>query len=483
MGYWWPPGIRSYNPAPRTLAWHLENGVMIPDEEDRILFGIGTPAEFGDGTISGFGGHPLAQHETAGKYHGTNPGVARTFLKFWKGKQIKSDEKLLENYHKLIAQRAPGDPPRGGLAADSVDENGTVRVNYWDMADDNQPQRKQVFFRPVKDGVEMGVAAWNADAQQWGDEGFDFERDFTGAIRPILEGINIVSTAIVSIFATPAAGAAWYAAFSAGLHLSDKQRAGKLTLEDALGESFGAMAQMGLSMGAGEVLASEGSKLFSSGLYKSIGIKLAKLKKEYGDFAASLQAVAKEVGPLIPKLHGLSVSSVLEGAIPPEILDHGADASKWAGKPAEQIPGTLANEWAIAVAGFAALQVGDLDKFYSWRKLAEPSLFDPAIAMLIASSDAEQASLAWQARTFMESRAEQLTFRQALARSKQIVQPAGAVDAPKTWRQSAAALGLSPDLITVNGTTPAAPAPSIPLVLGGAALGLGLLWIAYKAVR
>jgi hypothetical protein len=473
VGYWWPPGLWAYDPAPRPLAWHVENGVRVPDEEDRLLFGIGVT----EGAIGVWGAGPMwVRHETAGKYHGTNPGLPRTFLKVHKGQQIKTDDDLLANYNRLIDERAPGDPPQGGLAADSVDSDGTVRINYWDLADDRQPQRKQVVYRPVKGGVEVGVLAWNRNAQEWGGEGFDFERDFTGAVRPILEAINVVSTAIVSIFATPAVGAAWSAAFGAGLKMSDAQRAGRLTVEGALGEAFGVALAFGVAAGGGELLASEAGKLFSGGVYKSIGVKLLQLK----DFAASLQSVAKEAGTLIPKLRNITIAQVLDGKIPPELaaLTTPQILAAAGASSAVELPGSPSNEWALAVAGFAALQAEDPAKFYSWRKLSsDPSLFDASAAVLLASDDAEKASAEWQARTFIESREQAPTFRQALARAKQTVAQRGAVDAPKTWRQTAEAMGLNPALVTAKGSGGVGtPASLVAIGAVGLAAAAGTLW-------
>lgn len=470
MGYWVPPPPSAYDPTPRPLSWHWEGAVRVPDPPDAILFGIGVAEGVMQSALPG--DRPMY---TRHMYNlPNNPGLAATF-------RGKSTAELLDAYGRLIDVRAPEDPPTGGLAADHVDPTGAIHVNYWDLADGRQPHRKQVVFAPKAGGVEVAVYQWNHDAQEWRGEGFDFERDFSGSVYTIMDALNAVTTAIVSIFATPAVGAAWSAAFGAGLNLSRKQRAGTLTIDDALGESFGALASFGAGVGIGEALASESGRALTGSLYKAIGVA----QKDVGDFAAAIGKVAAEGGKLIPKVKAFSVEAALAGAIPPDILSHslapwGASAPP---KPIDTIPSTLAYEWKLATTAYAALRAGAPSGFYGWRKLSvQPDVFDASVASLAATEAAEDASREFQARTFFEARDPQATatWRTALARAKQAVAPKD--DATATWRSVQGKATADFGVVPIAAAPPARASAirTVAAVSAGAA-GAYVLWLAARA--
>jgi hypothetical protein len=428
VGYWWPPPPSVFNPAPRPLSWH---GDRIPDEEDALFFGYGVA----EGNIS-LAWSPWTAHLARGGVAGAwNPGSARPFLKSKRG---FDDSDILAAYSRLIDTRAPDDPPRGGLAPDYVDPDGTIHLQYYDLSDD-RPIRKEVTYRPKSGGVDVSVRQYTP-GKGWEGEGFDFERDFTTSEGPILSAINVVTTAIVSIFGTPAVGAAWSAAFGAGIQLSQAELAGTLTLSDALAQSFGALGAVIVQSGAGAALASDALPKLSSFVYRGLGIT----EKSSKDFAEALSKFGDAAGEALPKLKGISIEDVFAGAIPKEIASADAAAAAGLGANATEIPGSLSYGWKIASAAFAALKAGDLDRFYSWRKIAsDPSLVDSSIACLMASDAAEEKSRELQASSFLASRdaSATMTFRSALANARQ-ASSFSKDDAARTFKQVALSMGL-----------------------------------------
>jgi hypothetical protein len=352
MGYWGPPPPSYYNPAPRPLRHHqaVVNGETLeyPEPEDEEFFGIGTSDD------------PKAEPLYAGPYGmaavgiGVRTGnVVRTFRGYWDlGKNDQSPLERLHIYNRLIAIRAPEDPLSGGLAPDWLEPDGTIHMNYFDFSDMHEPKRKEVVFHPKPEGgVDMTIFEWNVGDQKWGGEGFDAERDFNKALGPILIALQVVTTAIVSIFASPAVGAAWGAAFQPGIDAA----AGKAP--PSIGEAFGSVAAMGGATNLGALMASDDGKNLMSGLYKSIGLQGS------GEF---LQKLKKVAGDAVGSLPRVDLAGALAGAIPDELIALDIQNS---GELGPHLPGSHSDIFSKAATAYAAIARGSPSEvFYSIRK-------------------------------------------------------------------------------------------------------------------
>jgi hypothetical protein len=231
MGYWWPPSLYAYDPVVRPLLWtkmpakdaapilgfpvnffpNPDMLIVVPDEYDRELLSF----------------------------------LAQTPL----GKSIGG----LGVYYSMLEQRAPEDPPGGGLCADSIDESGAAIVNYYDFADSKRVYRKRVKYVQGKSGgqeianrndQEGGVPQMLVNGT-WQKEGADAEREFGKAGLQIVNAIGSIAAAVLAMIPgaqipATAFGAMW--AFT----MKELQNGGKppdvgdvLSMAQAFGKAVG----------------------------------------------------------------------------------------------------------------------------------------------------------------------------------------------------------------------------------------------------
>lgn len=427
MGYWAPPLPSVYDPAPRPLRHYPAvvrgQSVEFPEPEDAEYFGVGLSAEGGAEPVPTMA--PLvASVARLGK---SNHAV--TFAGWGGNAATQSPLDRLWNYQRLIALRAPEDPEGGGLAADWVDPDGTINVNYFDFSDEHTPRRKRVAFKPKKDGgVDVKVEEFTPEGG-WHDEGFDFERDFTSAIVPIMQALQAVSTAIVSVLATPAIGAAWAAAMQLGVDAA----AGRAP--PSIEAAFGVFMQFGGATNIGGVLASKDGKDVVAGFYKSV-------EKAVGsDFLDRIENLVGAAAKSFPKVN---VPAALVGKIPEELI--ALDKSVF-GDTGPSIPNSASDVFVKASSAYAAWKGGAPKEIvYSIRKTIDTSYqglldgkgeFDLTIASMQASElDIDPRALADQAG----DPGATMTFRSVLELGKQAVDQAGGVGT-MTFRQALAKSG------------------------------------------
>lgn len=412
MGYWGPPTPENYDPAPRPLRHYpaIVDGTQYeyPEIEDEEYFGIGTS--------NVRGAEPLPNMQPL--VGSIGPGARRTnkvqtFRGQWGNANEQSPFERLLAYQKLIALRAPEDPLTGGLCADWLEPDGTLHMQYFDFSDGSQPRRKEVTYRPKPDGG-VDVHVFEYSGGKWVDEAFDFERDFNSALVPIMQGIQLVTTAIVSIFATPAVGAAWAAAMQMGVDAA----AGRAP--PSIGEAFATVGSIGGAANLGGLLASEDGKKLVAGMYKSIGNVVS------GEFLGKLTKVASDAVGALPSV---DLSAALEGAIPAELLELD---TRIAGSSGPNLPGSYSDVFSKAASAFADFaQSGNHDVFYSIRKTVDgmdaggvgKGQFDLTFAALYGEANAppDPRFLADQA----SDPGATLTWRAALSRGKQAMSAPG----------------------------------------------------------
>ena len=439
MGYWAPPLPSAYDPAPRPLRHYAAvvagQNVEYPEPEDAEYFGIGVSGQGGADPLPAMA-PLLGSIARLGK-----PNHVVTFAGWGGNASTQSPLDRLWNYQRLIALRAPGDPDGGGLAADWVDSDGTIHQNYFDFSDEHNPRRKRVAFTPkAQGGVDIKVEEFTP-GEGWHDEGFDFERDFTVALVPIMQALQAVSTAIVSLLATPAVGAAWAAAMQLGVDAA----AGRTP--PSIEAAFGAFVQYGGAMNIGGALASKEGKDLIAGLYKSV-------EKTVGaDFLDKMGNLVESVPKSFPKVN---VSAALVGKIPDELI--ALDKSVF-GEVGPSIPNASSDVFVKAANAYAAWKGGaSKDIVYSIRKTIDTNYaglpdgkgeFDLTIASMQASElDIDPRMLVQQDPNAT------MTVRQVLALGKQSVSQAGD-GGTMTFRQALAKSGpaLRNDLEAGKDTT------------------------------
>lgn len=432
MGYWFPPPPSAYDPTPRPLSHHTVvlggETLEYPEVEDAEFFGVGLSEVKGADPI------PSMFYVQPGMSRTGKGNHVKTFEADWgSGGPQQSPKDRLRNYQKLIALRAPEDPEGGGLAADVADPDGALTINYFDFSDAQTPRRKRVHLAPKKGGVDIHVEEWNPNEQRWGDEPFDFERDFEGSLVPIMQGLQVVTSAIVGVLATPAAGAAWSAAMQLGVNQA------AMAAPPSVGEAFATFGTLAGSLNIGAALASPDSKAMLAGLYKSIKGAVGQ------DFLDRMQGVVDAAAKTFPKVN---LSAALAGMVPDELiaLDH---ALMGPTGPAQ--PGSSSDAFAKATEAFAALKNGAPESVaYSIRKTLDVDIeglppakaaFDLTLASLKAKD--RLGPEPWELADMAGDSGATLTVAQVIAMGKQSVQQKGdlgAMSFRQVYTQSPGAL-------------------------------------------
>lgn len=367
----------------------MQNGVRYPELEDQKLFGIG--AGRADGALI-LEWHPMVAHYRSLP---NNPGSPRPFLPDNRG---RTEADRIAAYGRLIDARAPIDPPCGGLAADEIDGD-TLRLHYWDLADDRQPFRKFVEYWPKQGDVGMRVQTWNPQRGAWEDEGFDFERDFSNALPQILQAFSMVTSALIgALTGNPALASAWSSALGIGV----KAAASRVPPDpgevlSAFGDFAGEAVKSAGKIDIGTIF---GSSSMKGDFLQSFSGMLEKIRA----FAAEKEIVltfADQMRAAFQKGLGHFPSVDLSGAlelgaraIAPDVF--AKEKQMVGGLDPSLLAGTVSREIALAAGAFgldlkidtAARGAGD-DTYYSIRKLSvDKATFDSTFATLAAARKA-----------------------------------------------------------------------------------------------
>jgi hypothetical protein len=399
--YFWPPPPNAYDPAPRPLRWsgQIRGGIgtipdvrgMIPSDEDAYTF-ILDPDWCTSPDQSGFpvcatdvhdqtpsvppGGTNFQQRVAAsslgnigGWMNGPIP-PGRPGVTPMSGFRLgKSPYYRLAYYARMFIERAPEDPQGGGLPEDTIEGNSIV-INYWDSSDENRPKRKRVRYTPRPNGIDTKIEEWNPFTQQWGDEGFDFEKQFVGNLQQLVASFIQISSAAISIMtANPALGQAWAQIGNAGLNSA-------ITGQPPTLEGFGQLAAgyLGAIPGAfdsfGKIMSNELNPLSQSDFVRSLRGAIVRAGQEGEAYFDKVKKAIVAFQGTIPKI---DYPNVLKGAVPKELQD-------MASKGQIQIP-----DFHAAV--HAAQNVADSFLTYSLRKTAsDKDVFDATYSSVLASA-------------------------------------------------------------------------------------------------
>lgn len=364
MGYWWPPSPDVFDPAPRPLNWTLVDGQPYPSIEDQEIFGIGQGQFPNERTIEGLP-YASATLVLGGRAY-NKPYVSPAFLR-----EGVSEAKRLETYRYLIANRAPEDPPTGGLAADTYDPaTGTIFINYWDFSD-IVPKRKQETLIPWAGKVNISISQYTP-GKGWEPEGGDLEKDLVNALPDIIKAFGAVTTAFIGMVSgIPALAMAWNAVLNAaqkpmmGQPLDMGEMAAATGGFLAAGDYGGAMADLSKSLKFGQA--------FQGTIGQKAADEIANFGHEVSPYFEKVKKVGEQFAANFPHI---DLNGVASGAIPPEVL-HAADNAKKG----------LANFDldSFKKAGKAFFTALSNDVVYSIRKGAtDKSTFDTAYATMQA---------------------------------------------------------------------------------------------------
>jgi hypothetical protein len=373
-----------YDPAPRPLRWETVNGRPYPLEEDQVLFGIGGK----EALILEW--HPLVAHYRSLP---NNPGSPRPFLPSSRG---RTEQDRLDAYARLVDLKAPNDPERGGLAADEILPDGTIKLNYWDLSDDHVPHRKQVWYWPKQNDVGMHVYQWNPTTDAWEDEGFDFERDFSSSLPAIMQAFSIVTTAIVgALTGNPELASAWSAAMGVGV------KAAASRVPPDTGEvlaAFGGFAQAAIGKQKIDIGQIFGSPSMKNDFLQSFSGMLEKFRVFAAEkdavltFADQIRAGLAKGFDHFPSVDLAGALSLGAKSIVPDVFAkelaaaNGIDPTSLVGSVSREIQ-TAAHTFGLDLkVDVMARGVGD-NVYYSLRKLSvDKPLFDATYATLLAQA-------------------------------------------------------------------------------------------------
>jgi hypothetical protein len=373
MGYWSPPTPNFFDPTERPLHWTIGgDGRPYPAEEDQAIFGIGHGAFPGETAPNGL---PWASSTL---FLGGRLPV-RTPYAYQYG---KTEADRLEFYRRLIAIRAPSDPPSGGLPADTNDiATGGLGLHYWDLSD-AWPKRKTVTFTPTLDGksINTNIIQWDHDAKTWGEEGFDFERDLIGAIPDIIKAFGTATAALIGyLTGNPVLAAAWSSIYQ----MSSRSALGGPP-PSPLEWASSAATFLGSAPGFGQAMANLGvykdlQKSLSGNVGKLASIEIANLGADLTSYYSKLRQTVEKYAASIPKI---DLSLVKQGIIPPDV-QHAIDNTK------KGIATFDAKSYELATKAFLSELPEEL--VMSIRKAAgDKDTFDVSYAALMASAIIEK---------------------------------------------------------------------------------------------
>jgi hypothetical protein len=270
VSYWNPPGLMAFDPTVRELDWKIVEGRgIVPGDEDAWL-------------------------------------VTQCFAP--RGKDLASTAYAmptvkglgaLATYWDMIRVRAPEDPPRGGLAPDSVNEDGSVTIHYWDFSDESKVRRKRVTWAPKNESAVIanrgGVPEeWDPKEKVWKQEGADAEREFAKIAMGLAQALGMIASAVLSIVpggatVAPLFSAAW------GFALKTIAGRGKPPSVDEVLSVVGAAGKV-LGPGVWGVVSKNEDlqRLYKSGF-------IAKMRELPGNYSDKIAAAVVDVGGILPR--------------------------------------------------------------------------------------------------------------------------------------------------------------------------------------
>jgi len=394
MAYWFPPTPDGFDPFPRPFRWHMEKdpytggNTYFPEEEDAILFGLGWNQTKGlvnqyydDSKARAEGLLAPDQGVLAGEIWKPDTirfGNTNGWYKWRRGGESKglsasnkSEYERLSYYNKMIMSRTPEDPNLGGLVGDEAYEDGTIKINYFDMSDETWPKRKKVLYVPKGDGVDVKIYQWDLGKQKWEEEGPDAEKGIIKSLPDIIKGFTAITTAIVSVMtANPAIASAWssIAGMSSSAALGGPP-------PNLMQFASSAVLFINRAPGFDEVMTKIINPVIKSEFIQSIRGGMARAGNDLTSFTDKTKKVAEVFGKSIPQIN---VSSVISGQLPPLLKD----ATKKGEFDAQ----------AFLTAGKAFLQ-NDPNYTESLRKtIADKDVFDATLISLEASKRTKGAS-------------------------------------------------------------------------------------------
>lgn len=270
MGYWNPPGLLAFDPTTRALDWsYSQTKAIVVGEQDLEMLEC-----FRQRTISGVSHLSMPTVK--------NLGTGGTYLR-------------------MILARAPEDPEKGGLAADTVNEGGGVTINYYDFSDSNNVRRKRVTWVPKGNEAVIGNRGgvpeeWDPSAKIWKQEGPDAEREFSKIAMGLAQALGMIASAVLS--AVPGGGAV-APLFSAAWSFALKTIANKgkpPSIDDVI-SLIGAAGKV-IGPGVWGVVSKNPDiqNLFRTGF-------VAKMRELPGAYSDKVAAAVNEVGGILPRLN------------------------------------------------------------------------------------------------------------------------------------------------------------------------------------
>jgi hypothetical protein len=326
MGYWWPPSLFAFDPVDRPFAWRTEQTVATP--MNPIPFVKLIPSEYDQRLIE-------CLDREASK---------RPFVKARGGFQA---------YAQMVTLIAPDDPPsikeKGGLPGDTMNEDGSLTVNYFDFSDSSRVYRKRVTYvmdpktnQPIIKPALGGIPELLLNGR-WQKEGPDVEREFGKTGIDVLNAIVSVASGVLSLTGVSAAAVA---AFQIMWQFTLKQlkAGGKppsvddiINLAGALGKAVGP-GIWGVVSKSPDV-----QKLFTNAT-------IAQISKVPGQYADKVAALANDLGQILPRL-------------PMRSLYPGFDPTKWAAGALKGVAPPPTSAITLGTSGKEAIPLDSFDQF------------------------------------------------------------------------------------------------------------------------
>lgn len=297
MGYWWPPSVYAFDPVERPFLPHAGT---IGDAFDAVGDSAGKAKASPSDLLRAF---PVPSRDDV------------ELLKFsfgWGTPAMVKVRGALYTYASMISKRAPEDPASGGLCADSIEPDGVLRINYYDLAG-TDAHRKRIRLRPKKDGSGYEIDPLTGGVPEllqagvWKNEGPDAEREFWKASPALMSGmIAVASMALSMVPGGQIPAAVLSAAWSLGMKSVGSGK--PPSLEDVIG-AFGEAGAKAVG-----VLSSNPDlqKFFTNGFIGQMGRELTKAKGVVDDllkkgqqttvWAQALGQVGSRYGASFPKI-------------------------------------------------------------------------------------------------------------------------------------------------------------------------------------
>lgn len=228
MGYWFPPSPKAYDPVARPmrtkmlsredaiaylndgdavdrylamLSPEMRNGpVRVPDEYDIPLYHAihSTPLANAKGSLGAYSmmldtGPPAS---SSGSYDKAEQ------IGGWGSKTVPMTRWMYGNLPSDVYSN--GQPIEGGLPADTLNPDGSITINYWDLSDNGWPFRKCITHGQGWNRVMF----WHPQDRTWHEEGGDIEREAVQHFQEIMTIVMVVIRMVASATGVGAPAAA-----------------------------------------------------------------------------------------------------------------------------------------------------------------------------------------------------------------------------------------------------------------------------------